>query len=678
MYYEHWQWHQDEKDWCWVEFDRKDKSANAINLDALLEFESIIGELEQNKSLKKVIICSKKRSGFIAGADILEIFSNKNIEQTEFMIKKGQEVFHRLEKLPLPTIALIHGFCLGGGFELALACDWRIAIDTPKTKIGLPEVKLGLQPGWGGSVRSMRLISPLKVFDYILTGKLFSAKKAKKLGIIDAAIPERLVHAAIESFNKKGSRAVSWSNRLMNFAPIRSLISSFVLKNVSKKVEKEHYPAPFAMIENWKHVGHLSQAAFEEETRSIIELSKNSTTRNLVAIFKMQDQAKKRLDHNLPNVKHLHVIGGGVMGGDIAGWAALKGIRVTLQDLNLKTVQQALKRSLKLTCKQLDADYKINEVMDRLVVDPKGYGIAQADMIIEAVNENIDLKRTILKTVQDTARPDALIATNTSTIPLEKIDDIFEEPGRFIGVHFFNPVSQMPLVEIVVGENTNEQSVHQAIQFVQQIDKFPLEVKSTPGFLVNRILLPYMLEALKLHQDGHSQETIDQAALKFGMPMGPIELADTVGLDVCLAAFSSLNAKDDTLSAILQKKIQDGHLGKKSQQGFYTYKNGKAQRSAHYDKVALSTCEDRLIMCLCNEAVSAWSDSVVGSIEEMNAGSIFGFGFPPFRGGIMQYIQDQGIEHFTEKLKILEQKHGLRFTAHEGWNRLATQVTTVD
>jgi 3-hydroxyacyl-CoA dehydrogenase/enoyl-CoA hydratase/3-hydroxybutyryl-CoA epimerase len=670
MYYEHWQWHQDEQGWCWVEFDRKDKTANTLNLEVLLEFEAILGELEQAKNVKKIIICSKKRSGFIAGADIIEIFSQRDQEKTDYFIKKGQEVFQRLEKLTPPTIALIHGFCLGGGFELALACDWRIAIDTPHTKIGLPEVKLGLQPGWGGSVRTMRLLTPLTVFDFILTGKLFSAKKAKKIGLIDAAIPERVVHAAIESFNKKRVHSVSWTSWLMNLAPVRSLVSHFLVKKVSKKIAKEHYPAPFLMIDNWKHVGHLEQASYEEETRSITELTKSKTTQHLVNIFMMQDKAKKNIDSALPKIKHLHVIGAGVMGGDIAGWAALKGIHVTLQDVNLKTVQQALKRTLKLAQKQLDVDYKVNEVMDRLVIDPKGYGIQHADLIIEAVNENLELKRSLLAMVQEHAREDAFIATNTSTIPLEKMDDIFKNPARFIGVHFFNPVAQMPLVELVVGENTSAETVQRALKFVQQLEKFPLKVKSAPGFLVNRILLPYMLEALKLHQEGHSLETIDKAALLFGMPMGPIELADTVGLDVCLAAFSSLQLQDDILSAVLQKKIQEGHLGKKSHKGFYDYKNGKIQKHGHVDLLAFHQCESRLILCLCNEAVAAWRDNIVQTLEEMNAGSIFGFGFPPFRGGVMEYIKDEGIDVMKEKLITMEQRYGSRFKPDLGWEHL--------
>ena len=670
MSYEHWHRHN-EDGVCWLEFDRKGKSANAINLDVLLELEQIVSELEKEKDVKKLIICSKKKSGFIAGADIVEIFSVRDQEKTNFMIHKGQEVFFRIEKLPFPTIALIHGFCLGGGFELALACDWRIAIDDGKTKIGLPEVRLGIQPGWGGSVRSMRLTSPLNVFDFILTGKTLNAKKAKKLGLIDEAVPQRVVHQALAQYNTKRKLKTPLISKLLNIPFIRPFIAQLVYNQVSSKTSKEHYPAPFAMIDNWKRVGHMGMDAYKEELRSIIELSQNKTTEHLVDIFMMQDRAKKNPDMSSEKIKHLHVIGGGVMGGDIAGWGALRGLKVTLQDVNLKNIQASLKRTYKLAKKQLDADFKVQEVMDRIVVDIHGKGIADADIIIEAVNENLELKRAILSNVNQHSRPDAIIATNTSTIPLEKLDDIFGEPGRFVGVHFFNPVSQMPLVEIVEGENSSPLAISVATKFVQQIDKYPLVVKSASGFLVNRILLPYLVEALKLHQEGHSMESIDQAALSFGMPMGPIELADTVGLDVCLAAFASLKGEDSTVSALLQKKIQDKHLGKKTGEGFYHYKDGKPIKKTKVNHDDLLEIQSRLVLMLCNEAISAWADGIVQTKDDMNAGSIFGFGFPPFRGGIMTYILETGPSIIKEQLQQMSLKLGDRFIPHQAWDEIA-------
>ncbi|MBM4222960.1 MAG: crotonase [Gammaproteobacteria bacterium] len=652
--YQHWHCHTDDKKIFFVEFDRADKSANAINYEVLQELSDILTSLSDQSDLQQVVFCSKKPSGFIAGADILEVFENpEDHEKRKNLIEYGQQVYHQLSALPQTTIALIHGYCLGGGFELALACDWRIVIDSPSVRIGLPEVQLGLQPGWGGSVRLMRLIGVMKTFDLILSGRTLKAKQAKALGVVDAVVPERVVKEAIMHFQKKRPRKLwSW-DWLWALYPARKIVSHIVQTSLKKKVSAEHYPAPYAMIKNWEEIGHRNHAAFDREVQSITALSETDTAKHLIHIFAMKDRIKKSKSLDTPEIHHVHVVGAGVMGGDIAAWIALKGMTVTLQDLSAHQIQVALGRATTLINKHYALPFERQQCLDRLMPDVQGIGAIHADLIIEAVSEQLGLKVKILKDLEDRARPDAIIATNTSTIPLEQLDDVLKHPNRLIGIHFFNPVAQMPLVEIVVGDMTHASTTNAAYQFVQKIDKIPIKVKSAPGFFVNRVLLPYMLEAMTLYQEGAVMDEIDAAARAFGMPMGPIELADTVGLDVCLAALSSMKIGKDNVIAELQRRIQEGSIGKKSGEGFYQYHKGKSNRRKKVSQHHFQKYQDRLIFALCNEALAAWDDRIVENMADADLASIFGFGFPPFRGGILTYIREKGAKNLLEYYKPL-------------------------
>lgn len=661
---------------AWVSIDKKDKSANAICPELLAELDAVISYLESAADLKKVVFQSAKKGSFIVGAD-LEAFAQmgQGLEGEQF-IAKGQEVFARLENLKIPTIALIEGYCFGGGFEFALACHYRIAVESKTTKMGFPEVKLGIQPGWGGTVRSMRLNSPSQTFPLILTGKTLSEKAAKKLQLVDQVIAPRLVQQALASITKKKTRTPSWQSKVQNFFPIRQLVKKYLLKELEKKkVQPEHYPAPQTMIQTWAQSGHMDKSAYAAELDSIIKLMKTPTARNLVKVFFLGENLKKQIPKDLEKITHVHVIGSGVMGGDIALWSAHKGLKVTVQDLNPQAYTSMVQRLKKFADRRYKNKAKRDGFLDKIICDPQGYGLESCDLVIEAVSENLDLKKKILKDVEQRTRPETIIATNTSTIPLEKIDDIFEKPDRFIGVHFFNPVPKMPLVEIVIGQKTSEQTTQKCLRYVGQIDKYPLKVKSAPGFLVNRILLPYMLEAIKLHQEGMSLEVIDLAAEKFGMPMGPVELADKVGLDVTIAALTSIRGEEH-VPTIVQKKVKAGQLGCKSGEGFYSYKKGKPQKNIPSDTHKLHEAQLRLILCLCNESVSAWREGIVESVEDLDAGSIYGFGFPPFRGGVMTYLKEQGIGDIRDKLSAHHEKFGERFTPDQGFEALAVELAS--
>lgn len=671
MNWRHFHLSVDENQWAWIAMDKENKSVNAICPEFLAELESVIAYLEGDNRYEKVIFTSKKKGSYIVGADLEAVATMGPGPSCEQFIRKGQEVFRRLELLPIQTVAVIQGYCFGGGLEFALACHQRIAIETPKTKLGFPEVMLGIQPGWGGSVRSMRYGDPLKAFDLILSGRTITARKAKQYQLVDAVIPERLLHNTLAAFNQQGERKQTVLSKVLNTPWARKLISYFLLKKLKRKVSQEYYPAPFAMVHNWLEVGHSCDRAYEKELESIIALIKTTTATNLFSVFFLKEALKKQIK-STQQLKHLHVVGSGVMGGDIALWAAYQGMKVTVQDLDAQSYQSMAKRISVFAKKKFKKKSDRDKFTDKIILDLHGFGLKTCDIVIEAVSENLELKRKILQDIEKKCQVSTIIATNTSTLPLEDIDEIFQVPERFIGVHFFNPVPRMPLVEIVIGQKTSPEIVEKSLAFVGQIQKLPLKVKSCPGFLVNRVLLPYLLEAVKIHQEGVPLEVIDKAAEKFGFPMGPVELVDTVGLDVTVAALSSLKGTE-AIPALVQKKIQAGHLGKKTSQGFYQYKKNRPVKEKITSTHQIYEVEQRLILSLCNEAVAAWSEGVVSSLEELNAASIFGFGFPPFRGGVIAYIQEQGPDEIRSKLVEHHQKFGDRFLPCQAFERLVQE-----
>jgi 3-hydroxyacyl-CoA dehydrogenase/enoyl-CoA hydratase/3-hydroxybutyryl-CoA epimerase len=442
---------------------------------------------------------------------------------------------------------------------------------------------------------------------------------------------------------------------------------------VAAKARRDHYPAPYAIIDLWVEHGAKGDAAYEAEAHSIAELMVGETSRNLVRVFALQERLKNLGGKAKFAFERVHVVGAGVMGGDIAAWCAQRGLNVTLQDRELKFIEPALRRAREGFEKRLRDPVKAGELMTRLTADVTGDGVPRADVIIEAIFENIDAKHELFARVEPRMQPAAILASNTSSIMLEQLDDRLPDPGRLVGIHFFNPVSQLPLVEIVKGEASSEDTIQKAIAFTRKIDKLPLPCKSAPGFLVNRVLVPYLYEAMFAVEEGTPLEVVDEAALRFGMPMGPVELADVVGLDVCKHVGDIVSAalgkqKPDTrrIEALIAAK----KLGRKSGEGFYVWRDGKAVKSPGPRPDPPADLEDRLILAMANECAAVLRDGIVTDADLVDAGTIFGCGFAPFRGGPLTYARKRGIDAVVTRLEELARRYGPRFTPDAGWTQL--------
>ncbi|MBP8898664.1 MAG: enoyl-CoA hydratase/isomerase family protein, partial [Sulfuritalea sp.] len=582
MTYKHWKLERETGDQnaglAWAILDTANSSTNTLGAEVMAELGLILDECERTPP-RGLVFKSAKDAGFIAGANIEEFTTADTPEKARALIQRGWDAYNRLAAVKYPTLALVRGHCMGGGTELALACRYRIAVDEPGTKFALPEVMLGIVPGWGGMLRLPQIVGPAAALDMMLTGKNIDAKRAKKMGLADACVPPRVMENAARMLVLSGKpprqAQLPFMQKLMN-GPLKGMVAKGAKKQVAKRARPEHYPAPYAIIDQWQNYGGNTLAVPADQPTSLDALIRHSTTRNLIKVFFLQDRLKgfgKDAKSFAP--RHVHVVGAGVMGGDIAAWCALRGMTVTLQDQSVERIAPAVGRAAKFFEKKLRDRKLARFALDRLIADPKGDGVRQADVIIEAIFENLDAKQKLFADIEARARPDAVIASNTSSLKLADIAATFKDPSRLVGIHFFNPVAMMPLVEVVAGEKTAPEAAQKAAAFVRRIDKLPLPVKDAPGFLVNAVLGPYMNEAMKCVDEGIAPETIDAALVAFGMPMGPIELADTVGLDVAVHAGKQLVA-DAVPPKKLVELFEAGKLGKKSGQGFYTWVDGKA------------------------------------------------------------------------------------------------------
>ena len=672
--FNHWKTHDDEGV-ITLTLDRADSSVNAISRAVLDELEQIVERLAIDMPAG-VIIHSAKASGFAVGADIREFVEYARQDSVRENIEHGQRVYEALARLPCPTVAAVHGACMGGGTELILACRQRIAVDDDKTRIGLPEVMLGIHPGWGGSARLPRLVGATAAMPVMLTGKALSARRALGLGVVDAVSrPQDLLAEARLMLRRPPARpfsrrAKAWAS---NTWLARQILAPVMLKQTAAKVRKEHYPAPFALIDVWKRGGSSIRQRLKLEAGSVAKLAQTSTAQNLIRIFFLQERLKNQGSGVDPAIRHVHVVGAGVMGGDIAAWTALNGFDVTLQDREMKYIQPALDRARQLYEKKLKTPEKVEEAMRRLRADVDGKGVASADLAIEAIYENAEAKETLYAGIEPQFQADEILASNTSSIPLDELRKNLGAPQRFLGLHFFNPVAQMPLVEVVRHDKLDPTIEKRALAFCKAIGKLPVAVKGTPGFLVNRILMPYLLEAMRLYSEGVPGPVLDREAKKFGMPMGPIELADTVGLDVCaavgkeLAPFLGLE-----LSPGMEERLETGKRGKKDGQGLYVWQDGKPQKpEVDKDYVTPPDLQERMILSMVNEAVACLAEGVVDDADLLDAGVIFGTGFAPFRGGPIQYVRSEGVDTLKSKLQQLAQRYGDRFKPKSGWDHPA-------
>jgi 3-hydroxyacyl-CoA dehydrogenase/enoyl-CoA hydratase/3-hydroxybutyryl-CoA epimerase len=670
--FQHWHPVQGDDGIVVLALNRAGTSVNALSRAVLDELAEIVERLSFEPP-KGVVIRSSKAAGFVVGADLKEFAGYEKSGGVLDAIENGQRVFQQLARLRCPTVAAIHGHCMGGGTEMALACRYRVASRDPSTRIGLPEVKLGIFPGWGGTARLPRLIGAPAALELMLTGRAASAENAKAIGLVDTlASPELLVEAAKDLIRHPRKRPLmqritAWAT---NTWVARQALAPMLVKQTAAKARKEHYPAPFALIEVWRRGGSSITQRLKLEARGVAKLAQTPTARNLIRVFFLQERLKSLAGGTEHGIRHVHVVGAGVMGGDIAAWCALRGFDVTLQDREMKYVQPALDRAKELFTKKLKTPERIEPALARLRADVDGQGIASADLAIEAIFENLEAKQALYRKTEPALKADALLATNTSSIPLDELRTAVAAPGRFLGLHYFNPVALMPLVEIVRHDQLDAASEKRALAFCKAIDKLPVPVAGTPGFLVNRILMPYMLEAARACSEGIPGPVIDKAAKKFGMPMGPIELIDTVGLDVAASVGKELGPfLGLDIPPGLAELVDGGKRGKKDGQGFYAWENGKPKKpEVDPNYVAPPDLEDRLILPMLNEAVACLADKVVDDADLLDAGVIFGTGFAPFRGGPIQYVRDTGADGLKKKLDALAQKYGERFKARPGWD----------
>jgi len=668
----HWRLERRADRLAWLCLDRAGSSTNTLSTEIMEELGQVLDALEHDPP-QGLVIWSGKDKGFIAGADVREFPQLAAPGLAHELTRRGQQLLDRLERLPCPSVAVIKGHALGGGLELAMACRARLAIAGDQPAIGLPEVRLGLHPGFGGTIRAIQLAGVRAGLKLMLTGKPVTPAQALRLGLVDRLVAAEHWEQAAAGLAQKPppARRTPLLDRLLSLAPLRRRVAARFTREAAARARRDQYPAPFAIIELWeRHGGSPTPEAFEAEARSFAELAGTATSRNLVRVFLLQERLKHLGDSSTP-ASHVHVVGAGIMGGDIAAWCALRGLEVTLQDREERLVAPALERAARLFQKQLGNAQAREQARSRLRADVAGDGVRRADVVIEAIFEDLRAKQELFERVEPQLKPGAIMASNTSSIPLQNLADALADPGRLVGLHFFNPVARLPLVEVVIAPGTSEVTRSQAIAFARQIGKLPLPCQSRPGFLVNRILAPYMAEAMELAREGVPLAEIDQAARDFGMPMGPIELADSVGLDVALHVARILAPViGRPVAPELESLVAAGRLGAKSGQGFYTWAHDKPVKAELSGTVVEAGVRDRLVLSMLNEAAACLHERIVEDADLLDAGVIFGTGFAPFRGGPLHHARTEGIDSVVLRLDELTAQHGLRFRPSPGWQQV--------
>ena len=648
-----WRFSIDGEGIAWATFDREGESANSLGRRPIEELDAIIERVEAEaraKTVRGLVIMSGKERGFIVGADIREFETFQNEQDVISALKPVNALLDRIEKLPIPVVAAIHGVCVGGGLELILACHYRIATRDDSTRIGFPEVKLGIFPGFNGTARSIKQAGPMAAMQAMLTGGMIRATVAKAQGFIDQLVgsPGELHWAARKAvLQNRRSKPAGLAKMLLTKWPVRGFLAGKMRQESAKKVREDHYPAPFRLIDLFEKEGGDLNAMKKAETKAFAPLMVSETSRNLRRVFRLTELLKSQAPKGFKwRPSRVHVIGAGTMGADIAGVCVASGMEVTLQDISPEQLEKGIKAQGKLFARKFKTKATRDAAKARLIADPEGKGVTRADVIIEAIVERLDIKQKLFTDIETKVKPGAVLATNTSSLKLEDISAPMKDPGRLIGLHFFSPVPQMPLVEVVRGALTHDEDIQKGATFVTAIDKFPLITKDVPGFMVNKVLTPYMFAAMKRLEEGEDKEKIDEAVRAFGMPMGPIELADNVGLDICAHVAEILGQPSE--GSRLERLVASGRLGKKTGEGFYVWKDGKPVKSdAKFSKADLDKLGRELIEPMIAEAQKTLDEGVVESADLVDAGMIFGTGFAPFRGGPLHYKKTHPLAETT-------------------------------
>ena len=640
---------------CLLTFDRPDSGANIFDAAALHDLSGHLDFIEKEKALKGVIVTSAKKSIFIAGADLQTLLRQAQTGEMRAFIAEGQRIFNRLAALKVPTVAAIHGACAGGGYEITLACDYRVASDAPATRIGLPETTLGLVPAWGGATRLPRLIGPEKAAEVILKGKLYPAAEALKLGLVDEVVPQdKLLEAARRKLDSRKR------------VPPEGRASARPASPVEAPRSQNPAPERAAEIINRSLTSSIEDS-LARELDAIVELGETESTRNLIRNFFLADKYKKSPSKTAPGEKVVHaaVIGAGVMGSGIAQWLSSRGLTVILRDVSVELLDRGLARIEKTYAEAvkrgLMSEEKAKEGRARIVASSNPGPMREVQMVIEAASEKIEIKRAIFHDLDTKIDDTDILATNTSALSISDLAAQTKHPGRVIGLHFFNPVSRMKLIEVVIGKQTSDETKERALFFARQIGKVPVVVQDSPGFLVNRVLFPYLLEAAALFENRVAAQEIDAALVEWGMPMGPLRLIDEIGIDITVDIAATLEKAFGARArppAILQKMQKAKMLGRKSGSGFYKYA-GKEQspnealeewRQNPSPPKDFGTRNDlalRLVYLMVNEAARCLEEKIVASPEDADYGMILGTGFAPLRGGPLRFADHFGIKEMV-------------------------------
>jgi 3-hydroxyacyl-CoA dehydrogenase/enoyl-CoA hydratase/3-hydroxybutyryl-CoA epimerase len=672
-------------------FDLPGEKVNKFSSPVLRELSSLLDELASTREITKLVIASRKPGIYIAGADVTEFTTVSGAEQAKAYVLLGQQVFTKLAKLPQVTVAAIDGACLGGGCELALSCDWRVISDSPRAQIGLPEVKLGIFPAWGGTSKLPRLIGLPAALDIILNGKALDGKRAKKVGLVDEVVEPGILIDVAKTFADKGKRKIT--GRTKFYIEGNPLMRNFIFSKARKAVLKQtrgQYPAPLKAIDVMSYAMSAGvEKGMLREADEAAALVNNDVAKNLVQLFFLMEESKKDPYTAKPHdISYVGVLGAGIMGGGIAQIVADKtDAEVRMRDINFNAIGGGMKAAAKVWKRKVDRRRMTRGEMARKMARITGTtdwsGFSRADVVIEAVVENLNIKRQVLAEFEALAKPGAIFATNTSTIPITQIAAQAKHPENVVGMHFFNPVDKMPLVEVIRGEKTSDAAMITTAALARKLGKTVVYVNDGPGFVVNRILGPYMNESGFLLEEGNSIESLDKTMVEFGMPVGPMMLLDEVGIDVAskvagilTEAFGARMQK----STVVEKLYADGRHGKKNGKGLYLYADGKRQGPdpSVYKVIGVTphpadpkAVLERMLLAMINEASLILEEKIIASAGELDLAMIMGTGFPPFRGGLLRYADNLGLPYIASRLDELSSTVGPRFRPNEPLQRLA-------